>query len=74
MPVIKYNYNALRAQMHDKGVTQKECAERIGVSESHFCQKMAGNFDFKQSEIAKLCDLLGIEISNVKKFFFTPES
>lgn len=68
MPPI--DYNPLRNRIRDLGLTQKECAEKIGISEGQLCQKMAGNYEFRQSEISKLCDLLGIEGSDIKVFFF----
>lgn len=72
MPPI--DYNPLRNRIRDLGLTQKECAKKIGISEGQLCQKMAGNYEFRQSEISKLCDLLGIEGSDIKVFFFTPKS
>ena len=54
MPPI--DYNPLRNRIRDLGLTQKECAEKIGISEGQLCQKMAGNYEFRQSEISKLCD------------------
>ena len=41
MPPI--DYNPLRNRIRDLGLTQKECAEKIGISEGQLCQKMAGN-------------------------------
>ena len=70
MPPI--DYNPLRNRIRDLGLTQKECAEKIGISEGQLCQKMAGNYEFRQSEISKLCDLLGIEGSDIKVFFLHP--
>ena len=40
MPPI--DYNPLRNRIRDLGLTQKECAEKIGISEGQLCQKMAG--------------------------------
>lgn len=48
MPPI--DYNPLRNRIRDLGLTQKECAEKIGISEGQLCQKMAGNYEFRQSE------------------------
>ena len=68
------NYTLLRGRMRDCGLTQQDCARQIGVSESHFSRKLAGEYVFRQDEINKLCKLLGIDGSEIGRYFFSPAS
>lgn len=68
------NYNALRGRMKECGMTQKECAARIGISEGQLCHKLAGAYDFKQDEIHGLCQLLQINPADIGRYFFCPKS
>ncbi len=72
--MMNMNYNKLRARMVECSLCQKEIAEFIGVSESHFCQKMAGKYAFKQSEIRKICEILHIETGQIGDYFFSLNS
>lgn len=68
------NYALLRGRIRDCGLTQQECAEKIGISESHFSRKLAGEYVFRQDEINKLCELLEIDGAEIGAYFFTPRS
>lgn len=54
--------------MKHRGITQKEMAEIIGISENVFCQKATAVKDFTVSELEKMCDVLGIKF----QLFHTP--
>ena len=68
----KMDYTELLKRIRDRGLTQKAVAERVGISEGQFCQKLAGRYAFKQSEIEKICGLLDISSNNIGAYFFTP--
>lgn len=68
------DYSRLLGRMVEHGYTQKSLAEAIGVSESHFCQKLGGKFPFKQSEMQRICDVLSIPPAEIGCFFFCPKS
>lgn len=68
------DYTLLRGRIRDHGLTQKDLAEKIGISEGQFCQKMAGNFMFRQDEINRICTLLEIQPAEIGSFFFSPKS
>lgn len=57
-----------------RGLTQKECAAKIGLSEGQLNRKLAGEYNFKQSEIHNLCDLLDIDAKEIGYYFFCPKS
>lgn len=67
------DYSKLIGRAAELGYTQKALAERIGVSESHFCQKLNGNYSFKQKEIRDICDALLIASDEIGTYFFTPK-
>ena len=68
------NYNPLRGRMRECGLTQKECAAKIGLSEGQLNRKLAGEYDFKQYEIHSLCRLLNIDAAEIGHYFFCPKS
>ena len=72
MPTM--DYSKLRGRIKECGYTQKSLAEAIEISESHFSQKLTGNYLFTQKEIDKICDALKISVSEIGAFFFSPES
>lgn len=65
------DYSKLLGRVKEKALTQKGLAEKIGVSEGQLCHKLAGHYPFKQSEIAKICNVLDISKTEVGVFFFT---
>ena len=67
------DYSKLIGRAAEMGYTQKALAERIGVSESHFCQKLNGNYSFKQKEIRDICETLLIASDEIGTYFFTPK-
>lgn len=69
MPMM--DYSKLLGRIKECGHTQKSVAKAAGISESHFCQKLSGNYPFKQSDIQKLCALLDIPACAIGEYFFT---
>ena len=70
----KMNYSKLLGRIKEKGFSQKSLAEQIGISESHFCQQLAGKYAFKQSEMRNICNALDIDGTEIGVYFFSPES
>ena len=68
------DYSKLLIRMKEKSLTQKNLAEKIGVSEGQLCRKLVGHYPFNQSEIAKICHVLEISKADVGTFFFTEET
>lgn len=64
------DYTKLLDRAREKGQNQKSLAALIGLSESHLCRKLSGEYAFKQSEISTLCDVLNIEGEEIGSFFF----
>lgn len=55
------NANLIRAKIKEKGLTQREVAQKIGISNNSFSRKLLGKRDFRLSEIRLLCEVLCIE-------------
>ncbi len=68
------DYSRLRGRIVECGLTQKECAEKIGVSEGQLNRKLAGEFAFRQDEISRICTLLSIPNNKIGHYFFCPKS
>lgn len=68
------NYTLLRGRLRDCGITQKECAKKIGISEGHLNRKLSGEYVFRQDEIDKISTLLNIHPEEIGKYFFCPMS
>jgi transcriptional regulator with XRE-family HTH domain len=62
------NEKLLKARIVEKGFTQSEIADKIGISATAFNNKITGKVDFKASEISKLSDIL--DIDNKDAYFF----
>ena len=67
------DYSKLIGRTAEFGYTQKALAEKIGLSESHFCQKINGHYSFKQNEIRSICEVLEIASDEIGLYFFTPK-
>lgn len=66
-----------RLKLRHVGITPRVCgeklAEKAGISEGQFCQKLAGNFAFRQDEIDRICALLSISPADIGRYFFLPK-
>ena len=69
----KMDYAHLKERIKDFRLTQKECADLLGISDSQFNRKLAGEFVFRQDEINGLCEILGIDGTEIGKYFFSPK-
>lgn len=48
------DYSRLRGRIVECGLTQKECAEKIGVSEGQLNRKLAGEFAYRLRQLRRL--------------------
>lgn len=58
----------LREEMRKKGITVSRLCLEIGISRKSFWSKCKGLTEFKQSEMAKIIDVL--ELDNAAEIFF----
>jgi len=69
----RMDYSGLLSKAKDLGMDQKKLAETAGISESHFCRKLKGEFAFTQTEIITIAEILGIFADEYGLYFFTPK-
>lgn len=72
--VPEMNYNPLLGRIKEFGLTQKECAKILGISEGQLSRKLSGEYVFRQDEINGLCNILDIDANEIGKYFFCPKS
>ncbi len=66
--------NLLRGAIASAGLTQKQLANAIGISENTFSMKINGIRYFDTLEIDKICHTLGINDCNQKVKIFLSDS
>ena len=66
---MAYNYKKLLGRIVEIYGTQYEFAKVLGVSEHTLSMKLNNKVNFKQSEIAKACELLNISSIEVSDYF-----
>ena len=67
---MPYNYSRLLGRIVEKVGTQCKFAERMGLSERTVSLKLNGKVGWKQSEIAKACEVLEIKDLEIPAYFF----
>ena len=55
----------LKGARVEKGLTQEDMAESIGISTYSYLMKENGNLDFTLTEMKKICEILGKELSEI---------
>ena len=65
------NYAKLRGRTIEKGMSQKDVAKQIGMSETTYSLKLNGRYPLKQSEMQKIINLLSIPVDEIGSYFFT---
>lgn len=70
----KMNYAKLLGRIKECGLTQKELANKAGISESQMHQKLKGTYPFRQNDIQVICNILDIPADSIGVYFFTPLS
>lgn len=60
----------LRAAIARAGVAHQDIAVQLGLSRQGFYNKLNNNSEFKNSEIKKLVEILGLTMNDVDYIFF----
>ncbi|HLQ87160.1 DUF739 family protein [Ligilactobacillus aviarius] len=64
------NNSLLWGLLKSKKLTQKELANRIGITNQTLSLKMSGKVQFKQKEIKKISEVLDIPQNKIGEYFF----
>ena len=65
------NRSELRAQIARQGISNRQIARELNISEQAFYNKMSGETEFKESEIKKLVQILGFTAEDVDRIFLS---
>ena len=68
---MEMNHNRLRGKIKEVFGTQEFYAKNVGISIVSVSKKLNGESQFKQSEIRKSVELLGIPKEEVWDYFFS---
>ena len=68
MKTVKYP--KLRGRMTEKGVTQADLAQCLGISVQATSKKLTGVYGFSQKDILKICNMLDISLDQIGSFFY----
>ncbi len=61
----------LRAEIARKNLSKTSIAEALGLSLTSLGLKLKGDREFKESEIRKLIDILGLTAEDVNRIFLS---
>lgn len=65
------DYKKLKLKIKEVFDTQDAFAEAMGISQTALSLRLNGSVEWKTSQIAKACDLLGIPLKDAHLYFFT---
>lgn len=65
--------NLLKGKVAERGYSIRKLARELGRSADYVSQRMRNSGEFKVSEAIKLCEMLGIELSEMHKYFTREE-
>lgn len=68
---MPYDYSKLSGKIVEVYGTQARFAEAMGLSERSISLKLNGKVPWKQPEIVRACEMLGIELTEMPAYFFT---
>lgn len=64
------SYSKLRGRIREICKTEKDFAEKLGISPWLLSKRLTGQYEWKGTEIAKSCSILGIPLEDVSLYFF----
>lgn len=70
---MEFDYSELLGKIKARRFTQETLAKHIGMAKSSMCLKLNNKAKFRHDEIFLICEALGIEISEIGVYFFTPK-
>ena len=68
---MRYDYSKLLGRIVEKCGTQARFADQMGLSEHTVSVRLNGKAPFRQTEIQKAIDILGIDDKDIHAYFFT---
>ncbi|WP_289182963.1 DUF739 family protein [uncultured Dubosiella sp.] len=65
-----FDYKPLRGKIREICGSEEEFAKRLGISKTSLSGRLNNKLEFSSKEIMKSCEILGISLDNVSKYFF----
>lgn len=65
-----FSKNLFKAAIMRAGLSSKELAQKIGISERTLYRKMSGDSDFTRIEIIEIRNLLNLSSAELEEIFF----
>ena len=71
---MNFDYSKLRGRMTERGFTQAQLADKIGINKATLNVKLNGRYAFATDEILAICKELDIPNDEISKYFFCSRS
>jgi transcriptional regulator with XRE-family HTH domain len=68
-----FDYSKLRGRVKEKGYSQSQVADMIGIAPATYSQKINNKSVFTQDEISRIIKAVDIPMSDIGSYFFTPK-
>lgn len=68
---MSYDYSKLNGKIREVCGSQGTFAQRMGISEHTISMKLNSKRSWKQPEIERACDVLGIQQHEIPAYFFS---
>ncbi|WP_300611225.1 DUF739 family protein [uncultured Oscillibacter sp.] len=65
-----WNYSMLKARTAELGKTDRDVAVAGKMTPSTYSLKVNGKGEFSQEQISDICQFLGIDFSEIPRYFF----
>jgi transcriptional regulator with XRE-family HTH domain len=68
--VRRFNYAKLRGKIREVFQVEAVFADKLGVSRATLSSRLNQRTSFTIIEVRKICEILGLDISNATEYFF----
>lgn len=68
---MNWRYDKLRGKIKEVCGTQDMFAKKLGMGRVSLSQRLNNQLEFSQDEIFKSCEILKIDLSDMREYFFT---
>lgn len=66
-----YDYSKLNGKIAECGYTQNALAKTVKMHPNSLRDRLENRLEFKQDDIIRMCDTLGIKYKEIPIYFFT---
>ncbi len=66
-----YDYSKLKGKIAEKGYTKCSLSKALKMHPNSLSYRLDNKLEFKQDDMVKICDVLGIKHKDIPVYFFT---